>query len=171
VAGFLAPLAGVSLQGMRAAVLGTGGAARAVVGGLRAAGASVSVYGRDAQRAAAVARTGRGGQAEALAGQPARGSWDLLVNATPLGTYPDAEVSPLDADALSGGIVYDLVYNPERTRLLRDAERAGCRTIGGLDMLVAQAALQFEWWMGVPAPVDVMREAARARVAAMAGAA
>jgi shikimate 5-dehydrogenase len=56
--------------------------------------------------------------------------------------------------------VYDLVYNPLETLLLRDARAAGCRTLGGLDMLVAQAQRQFEWWTGTRAPERAMREAA-----------
>ena len=61
-------------------------------------------------------------------------------------------------------MVYDLVYNPPRTRLLETAARAGCRTIGGLDMLVAQAQAQFEWWMGRRPADKVMRDAAIAKL-------
>jgi len=64
-----------------------------------------------------------------------------------------------------GGVVYDLVYNPPQTRFLDEAARAGCRTIGGLDMLVAQAQSQFEWWTGGRPADRVMREAALARLA------
>ncbi len=67
--------------------------------------------------------------------------------------------------ALTGRTVYDLIYNPRDTRLLRDARRAGCDTIGGLDMLVAQAQDQFEWWTGTRPAADVMRAAALARLA------
>jgi len=61
--------------------------------------------------------------------------------------------------------VYDLVYNPPETRLLREAAKAGCQTIGGLDMLVAQAQEQFEWWMATRPPAGIMREAALKRLA------
>jgi shikimate 5-dehydrogenase len=61
--------------------------------------------------------------------------------------------------------VYDLIYNPTTTRLLREAAAAGCQTIGGLEMLVGQAAEQFEWWTGVKPPAGVMREAALKRLA------
>ena len=64
------------------------------------------------------------------------------------------------AATAGGGTVYDLVYNPPVTRLLADAERAGCRTIGGLAMLVAQAQEQFRWWTGERPPAGVMRKAA-----------
>jgi shikimate 5-dehydrogenase len=85
---------------------------------------------------------------------PEAGSWDLLVNTTPIGTWPQVEDTPLPAPLLAGGgIVYDLVYNPPVTRLLREAAAAGCRTIGGVEMLVSQAERQFEWWTGqAPAP-------------------
>jgi shikimate dehydrogenase len=79
--------------------------------------------------------------------------------------YPDVDETPLAADRLTPGLVYDLVYNPPATRLLREAEGAGCRTIGGLEMLVGQARQQFEWWTGVRPPAGVMREAATRRLA------
>ncbi len=74
---------------------------------------------------------------------PAPGTWDLLVNCTPVGMHPHLDESPVPAAALTRRYVYDLVYNPPATRLLRDAAAAGCETIGGLDMLVAQAQEQF----------------------------
>jgi shikimate 5-dehydrogenase len=70
---------------------------------------------------------------------------------------------------LDGALVYDLVYNPPATRLLRDAAAAGCRTIGGLDMLVAQAEAQFTWWTGRRPLPGVMREAALRRLGEMEG--
>jgi shikimate 5-dehydrogenase len=93
------------------------------------------------------------------------GSWDLLVNATPLGTWPDVDASPMAGQPLDGRIVYDLVYNPPETHLLREARAAGCTTIGGLGMLVAQAGHQFEWWTGRPAPLAVMQAAATGELA------
>jgi shikimate 5-dehydrogenase len=79
--------------------------------------------------------------------------------------YPHTEASPVDAGVLRGRVVYDLVYNPTTTRLLEDARRAGCSTIGGLEMLVAQAQEQFKWWTGqTPAP-GVMQAAAERRLA------
>jgi shikimate 5-dehydrogenase len=108
---------------------------------------------------------------EARVGQPDRGSWDVLVNATPVGTWPAVEASPVDPGVLAGsGLVYDLVYNPGQTALLRDARAAGCATIGGLEMLVAQAVRQFEWWTGRRAPGGRMRDAAIERLGRMAGA-
>ncbi len=90
-------------------------------------------------------------------------TWDLLVNTTPVGTAPHLEDTPLDAERLAGGrLVYDLVYNPGRTRLLRDAAAAGCATLGGLEMLIAQAAVQVATWFPVDPPIDAMRTAIHA---------
>ncbi len=105
---------------------------------------------------------------EIAAWPPDAASWDLLVNTTPAGTAPNIEASPLPDDYAfnSSGIVYDLVYNPQRTAFLDRASRAGCTTIGGLDMLVAQAQAQFEWWTGRRPDGRVMRDAALARLTA-----
>jgi shikimate dehydrogenase len=86
---------------------------------------------------------------------------DILVNATSVGMSPDIDGTPLLARLLKPGqAVFDLVYNPIKTRLLRDAEAAGAQTIGGLDMLVWQGALSFEKWTGQKAPFDLMKEEA-----------
>ncbi|MEO5822107.1 MAG: type I 3-dehydroquinate dehydratase [Vicinamibacteraceae bacterium] len=165
VEGFLAPLADVALQGRRAAIVGAGGSARSVVSGLLSRGARVSVHARRPEAAQALADTA---QVTVGAWPVPRGSWDLLVNTTPVGTYPNVDRSPVDAGDLDGALVYDLVYNPRPTRLLRDAAAAGCRTLDGLDMLVAQATRQFAWWTGVTPEAGVLRGAAEARLAAMA---
>jgi 3-dehydroquinate dehydratase/shikimate dehydrogenase len=161
-AGFMAPLERCGpLAGRRATVLGGGGAARSVSMALHRAGAAVTVMARRREQADEVAaRSG----ATAAAWPPAPQSWDLLVNATPVGTAPAVDASPLDASLLDGRLVYDLVYNPPRTRLLADAAARGCEVIGGLDMLVAQAAAQFTWWTGAEPPTAAMREAAVKRL-------
>jgi 3-dehydroquinate dehydratase/shikimate dehydrogenase len=170
LAGFLAPLdqRGIALGDARVAVIGTGGAARAVVSALGQRQARVTVYGRRPAEAARVAALVGGGGGRGA--YPAAGSWDLLVNATPLGTWPETSASPVPPESLPGGrVVYDLVYNPVRTTLLEAASAAGCKTIGGLEMLVAQAVEQFEWWTGLPAPRDVMWAAAMDGLRRMAG--
>jgi len=161
--GFLAPLHDrVPLTGLRASVLGAGGAARAVVAALGSTGCSVRIHARNRAQAEEVAAL-----SAAVVGPwpPERGSWDVLINCTPIGMYPRVEETPLPADQLTGRYVYDLVYNPPMTRLLRDAQTAGCQTIGGLDMLVAQAREQFQWWTGSTPVSGVMREAALKRLA------
>jgi 3-dehydroquinate dehydratase/shikimate dehydrogenase len=160
VGGFLAPLAGrIDLTRTRAAILGAGGAARAVAVGLASAGASVAVYARNSRRSETVARL-VGGQAGVM--PPPAGSWDLLVNATPLGTFPQIHETPFEQGSFDGRLVYDLVYNPLRTRLLSEAAAAGCGTIGGLEMLIAQAEEQSALWVGHRASARLMREAALA---------
>jgi 3-dehydroquinate dehydratase/shikimate dehydrogenase len=161
VSGFLAPLAGrLNLRGVRAAILGTGGAARAVAVALGSAGCVVTVYGRNRGRAKDVAALA-GGTASAFPVEAK--SWDLLVNTTPVGTFPNDNETPFEG-AFDGRMVYDLVYNPMATRLLKEAAAAGCETIGGLDMLVAQAEDQSEWWLGRRPPAGLMREAAMRRL-------
>jgi len=163
VAGFMQPLtaAGVQLNRLRVAVLGGGGASRAVSVALADVGADVTIHARNADRAIDTAKTVG---VRAAAWPPPSGAWDLLVNCTPVGMYPHIDESPLPASALSGRYVYDLVYNPPVTRLLRDAAAAGCTTFGGLDMLVGQAQEQFSWWTGIKAPAGVMRAAAERRL-------
>jgi shikimate dehydrogenase len=78
--------------------------------------------------------------------------------------HPRVDETPLDRSQLSPGTVYDLVYNPPITRLLREAEAAGCATIGGLEMLVGQARQAFEWWTGARPAAAVMRDAAVRRL-------
>ncbi len=166
VSGFLSPLEStLKLKGTRATVLGAGGAARSVAVALASAGVRVTLCARRPEQSGAIAAlTG------ARVGEwpPAPGSWDILVNATPVGTAPHADQSPLPPGfPLDGDLVYDLIYNPTETRLLRDAATAGCRTVGGLDMLVAQAQAQFEWWTDQRPADRVMREAAVARLGVM----
>jgi shikimate dehydrogenase len=157
VSGFLAPLKGrLDLHGARAAVLGTGGAARAVAVALASTGSIVTVYGRNRGKAKDVAMLA-GGTPAAFPVPPK--SWDLLVNTTPIGMFPNVHETPFEG-GFDGRIVYDLVYNPMETRLLKEAAAAGCETLGGLDMLVAQAEDQSEWWLGRRPPAGLMRQAA-----------
>jgi len=153
VPAFLEPLDGrMALGGTRATVLGSGGAARAVALALVEKGVAVTVCARNVERAAAVART-FGAVSESM--PPTPGSWDLLVNTTPVGTFPDVDVTPIPGATFDGNLVYDLVYNPRTTLLMAEATASGCDTIGGLDMLVAQAERQFEWWTGRLPPVGL----------------
>ena len=167
VDGFLRPLVdrGVTLRRARVSILGAGGAARAAALGLAREGALVRVHGRQPERAAEVARLVSG---EIGPWPPEAGSWDVLVNSTPIGMHPKPEASPITAELLTGHVVYDLVYNPADTRLLRDARQHGRRTIGGLEMLVAQAEAQFKYWTGAAPPSGVMKRAAESRLSEFA---
>jgi 3-dehydroquinate dehydratase / shikimate dehydrogenase len=149
-----------SLSGKEVALIGAGGAARAALWSLRKVNAEVTIFARDAGRAASLGQA-LGARAETLAGALFH-DFDIVVNATPLGTRGTSEMeTPATADQLRGArLAYDLVYNPRETLFLREARAAGCETLTGLEMLVAQAAEQFRLWTGREAPVHVMRDAA-----------
>ncbi len=158
VAGFLAPLEqafGRPLKGARASVIGGGGSARAVVVALLSQGAQVSVHTRRREQAQAVTES----LGAHIGEWPIRDGWDLLVNCTPLGSPAMREESPLPGGPFGGSLVYDVTYGAGESRLLREAREAGCRTLDGLPMLVAQAERQFEWWIGRSPQAGVMRNA------------
>ena len=149
------------LKGSTVVIVGAGGAARAAALALRAEGARVTLVARNVDRAAAAA------SATVCAHGPlsdlARYPWDILINATPLGSAACPDETPVPAELhRPGSIVFDMVYDPLETRLLREAQAAGCRIVDGLQMLMAQAAFQFEVWTGMPAPLDAMKAAALA---------
>jgi shikimate dehydrogenase len=151
-AGFYIPLARVPLDGVPVAVVGTGGAAHAVLFALSRAGVGpVTIIARNALKGAAIlARFGLNGTVQSLSAPLPPVA--LLVNATQLGMAGQLpltlDLSPLPPDA----IVYDAVYTPLVTPLLADAGARGLATIGGLDMLIGQAALAFELFFGTAAP-------------------
>ena len=150
----------LTLQGMRVAVMGAGGAARALVHGLVAEGARVTLFNRTPSRARDLARalTVRHLPWARLRGFVA----DLLINATSVGLSPDVDRTPIPGTWIAAPVVYDISYNPPETRLLREARARGLEVIDGLEMFVAQAAAQFELFTGRRAPLDVMRRAALA---------
>ena len=167
------------IDGCRALILGAGGSAKAVAFALAGIGCEIVVANRTYQRAvelveamnpAAGGRKPRAVELErdALAAEIA-GS-DLLVNTTSVGMHPDTGGIPLPTDLIRPGLlVYDLVYNPLRTRLIEEAESRGAKAVSGLKMLVYQGALSFEMWTGIEPPVDVMEQAARACFGAKTG--
>jgi shikimate 5-dehydrogenase len=152
----------VALRGSRVVVLGAGGAAGAVARALLSRGARVALSARRPDAAEALAAALGAG----VAAWPPGGEWDMLVNATPVGTWPAAADAPVHFGCLTAAVVYDLVYNPEETALLRAARAAGSQAIGGLEMLVGQAVRQSAWWTGQTPPAAVMAAAARAWIAA-----
>jgi shikimate dehydrogenase len=161
--GFLEPLQErMEVTGLRASVLGAGGAARAVTMALASNGCSVRLHARNREQALEVARLT---PVEVGPWPPEPGTWDLLINTTPVGMYPHEEDTPIAKEQLTGRCVYDLVYKPPMTRLLREATAMQCQTIGGLEMLVAQGREQFQWWTGSKPRAGVMREAALKRLA------
>jgi 3-dehydroquinate dehydratase/shikimate dehydrogenase len=145
---------GVDLRGRRVAVIGAGGAARAACVTARGAGAAVTVYNRTAARGADLAR--------ALDCQI--GTWDdrpgdaeIIINCTSVGMWPAVDATPVPAAALRPGtVVFDTVYNPPQTRLLREAAARGYRVIGGSWMFIGQAEAQYRYWHGVTPSLGVM---------------
>lgn len=155
------------LAGARIALFGAGGAARACLHTLRAEGAVVTVFARNEEKGKALAKQ-FGAEYEPSAGDRMMSDdFDAVVNATPLGTKGSNEkFTVLTAARLSGlKFVYDLVYNPAETRLMREAADAAVPSLGGMEMIVAQGAEQFEIWTGHTAPIAEMRAAAEKKLA------
>ncbi|HEY0429955.1 MAG TPA: shikimate dehydrogenase [Pyrinomonadaceae bacterium] len=167
--GFIEPLKTIygDLSKAKVAVLGAGGAARACVYALKQENASITIFARDLQKGEALANEFQIAFEELANPENQKQKtvfrdFDILVNATPLGTKGEFETkTPAAADQLEGlNLIYDLVYNPFRTRLLEEADKANVPKIGGLAMLVAQGAAQQKIWTGLDAPVSEMSRAA-----------
>lgn len=152
-------LAGGDGLGVKTAlVLGAGGAARAVAFGLKQRGVEVTIAARTPERGKKVA-TDVGCKLVDWSARH-RMPHDCIVNATPIGMHPDVDATPFDKEHFRPYmVVFDTVYNPESTLLIKEARGAGCRVVTGVEMFVRQAAIQFRTWHGVEPPPGVMREA------------
>ncbi len=147
----------MELEGARCVVLGGGGTARAVAFGLLERGARVTVLNRTVAKAEAIVRALGAGASGSLADLPDLAP-ELLVNTTSVGLGSDE--TPVPGSAVPpGALVMDAVYQPERTRLLREAEAHGARTLSGKWMLIYQGAEQLTLFAKRPAPIDVMAQA------------
>ncbi len=145
------------LRGSRVLIVGAGGAARAVAFALAQAGAAVCVCARREARAKSLARAVDG---EAVPrARVRREFFDAIVNATPVGMYPQIGRSPLEANELNCRLVFDTIYRPRLTRLLQLAAHRGIETVSGVEMFVAQGTAQWEIWTGERAPEKAMRAA------------
>jgi 3-dehydroquinate dehydratase/shikimate dehydrogenase len=160
--GFISPLRRRfgSLKGARCAIVGGGGGARAALWALRHEGAGVTLFVRDPEKARRVAKE-FGVDCHQLAGTRFN-QFEIVINATPLGTHGEREdETPATAEQLGGvRLAYDLVYNPIETRFLREARAADCETLSGLEMLISQAVEQFKLWTSQNPNAEVMRAAA-----------
>jgi len=158
------------LAGRKVLLLGAGGAARAIAFSLAEKGAELTIANRTASRARELAmsiKRGLGvdvGRIGISRGELAKaiGHMDILINATTVGMYPNVNRTLVTADMMHRGlIVNDIVYEPLQTRLLKEAKKAGARTMTGLGMLIHQGALSFKIWTGRRAPIKVMAAAAK----------
>jgi shikimate dehydrogenase len=162
---------GIEPAGKNTVILGAGGASRAISYILARRGTKLTILNRrqeldwaddiaafireDLKMDVRVMELGFEQLKEALAGA------EILVNATSVGMSPEAASSPVPAELLKEGLtVFDVIYSPPKTRLLREAEAAGCRTIDGVDMLAWQGVLGFELFTGQPVPLELMRQEA-----------
>lgn len=165
---------GTGLKGQRVAILGSGGAARAIAFALAADGAldGLDLLGIDDKEREALAGDLRSkttmvvhdGQLNEESLKKVLANVQVLIHCTPTGMSPKVEGTCVPTSLLHAGLtVMDIVYNPRETRLLTEARAAGCRTIPGLEMFLHQAAAQFELWTNQPAPTDVMRRVLESR--------
>jgi 3-dehydroquinate dehydratase / shikimate dehydrogenase len=158
------------LADYRVAVIGAGGTGRTAVAALAHCGATVVVYNRTKERADALAREfdGKGGKVVAARMEKLCDSCcHIYINTTSVGMHPNVEASPLGERAPAFGpdsLVFDTIYNPMETKLLRQARGCGAKTISGVEMFVRQAAGQFEAWTGRPAPSVLMRQVVESRL-------
>lgn len=150
----------VSHQGRRVLILGAGGVSRAIAWGLKHRGAEVTISSRTQERAVQMAHE------LGTRVVPWEGRYEvnpqLLVNGTPVGMHPEVDSCPYEASAINHlMVVFDTVYNPENTLLIKHARHAGAKVITGVDMFVRQAAYQFKLFTGREAPASLMRDAVK----------
>jgi 3-dehydroquinate dehydratase / shikimate dehydrogenase len=158
------------LADKRVAVIGAGGTGRTAVAALAECGATVVVYNRTMERAEALAAEFNGRRGKVVAARMEKlcdSCCHIFINTTSVGMHPNVDESPLGerlpafaADTL----VFDTIYNPPETKLLRQAKAAGAKTVGGVEMFVRQAARQFEAWTAKPAPLDLFRRVVESRL-------
>jgi shikimate dehydrogenase len=171
--------AGHSFTGKTVAVIGNGGSARTIAFALALEGMPrrIVLAGRDGAKSRRLqaeigSKVGRGpGKTMETADiadlEPVLDEVDVIVNATPIGMHPDSESTPVPAGLLRAGqVAYDIVYAPEKTRFLREAEARGLKTVGGLGMLVHQGRAAFKLWTGAEPDAALFYGAARAQLAA-----
>ena len=156
------------LNACNALVLGAGGAARTLAHALQQAGSHIVISSRTLDRAEALAKEVNG---KALDWE-ARHTFDcdVLINCTPIGMHPEVDEAPIHKGFLKPGmLVFDTVYNPESTLLVKEARARGCVVVSGVEMFVRQAAVQFQLFTGQPASLEIMREVMRKALSPLTG--
>lgn len=159
--------AGFEFMGKKALIIGAGGAARAISFALSEEIDELFICNRTKKRAIKLAKdledstkitaTGRNLSKKAL--KLLIDKVAILINTTPLGMYPHVGISPIPRELLADHLfVYDIIYNPLKTQLLKDASEIGCKTLNGIDMFINQGALAFEWWTDMKPNINTMKE-------------
>jgi len=159
--------AGCKIKGKKVLILGAGGAARAISFALSGEIDEIFVCNRTESRAFKLAKeledkmkipaTGKDLSKETL--KSLLNDADILINTTPIGMYPNVNRSPISKELLTDRLfIYDIIYNPLQTQLLKDASEIGCKTLNGIDMFVNQGALAFEWWTDKKPNKNTMKE-------------
>lgn len=152
------------LTGKRIVVIGAGGAARGIIFALaNEMPARITIANRSVERAKALADSLQGkAEIYAISNEELQSTCldaDIVINTTSVGMFPNTDETPVDANWLKpDAVASDLIYNPLKTRFLKEAEQRGCRIHGGLGMFIYQGAYAFEYWTGQPAPAAAMRE-------------
>lgn len=158
--------AAVEIKGSNIVIAGAGGAARAIAFQLAADSAEITIINRTEERAVELAKDISAAELPGrIKGAGLSGiknllkEADILINTTTLGMHPNSDITVATADELhSGLVVFDIVYNPLETRLIREAKAAGAKTVSGVSMLVYQGAEAFKLWTGIVPPVDLMKK-------------
>ena len=146
-----------ALKGKNVAVLGAGGASRAIIYGLKEKKSNVTIFNRTADNAKKLA--GEFGCNYGLLKDAGKYKYDILINTTPVGMSPNVDRTPIKTQEIGRNtVVFDIIFNPMRTKLLKEAETRGCRTISGFEMFIKQAVLQTKLWAGKNAPENLMRQ-------------
>jgi 3-dehydroquinate dehydratase/shikimate dehydrogenase len=149
-----------TLGGKMVVLLGAGGVGRAIAHALKKAGCIITISNRTTERAHVLAAEVEGRVLEWMGRHVT--NCDILVNATSVGMYPNLDDTPIHAGYLQPNmVVFDTVYNPESTVLVKAARQRNCRVVTGLEMFVRQAALQFEMFTGKQPPLEELREIVR----------
>ncbi len=158
--------AGYAISGKNILILGAGGATRALAYVMAKDADKIVIANRTEKKAVNLAKEikknfsikvkGKSNSNSVLKEESKKA--DILINTTPVGMYPNVEKSPIPMEFLHEDlIVYDVVYNPLETKLIKDATKKGCKTLGGLEMLVNQGALAFEWWTNKKPNINLMK--------------
>lgn len=155
------------LAGRTALLLGSGGVAKAVGYGLVKRGAKVIIAARSETRGEALAKKLKASSVSWSERHEIEDEIDILVNCTPIGMHPNVDETPFEREFIGKTfVVFDTVYNPEQTLLIKEARDVGCRTVTGVEMFVRQAALQFKHFTGKEAPFALMQAAVRKSIGA-----